>query len=142
MSDINDVIRRSRQKGKFSERKEFTISTERAFEKIQKFALQSPEHYILEIIQGAVANGARFIDLKIGKSESRIAWTGGLFLFDQLQQVFDYLLADKSDQSIVAIRQIALGISGMLSLKPSCIIIESGDGTLEGTSRFEYFQKQ
>ncbi len=137
MSDIDDVIRRSREPGQFSERKEFTIAKDRAIEKMRKFALKTPSHYILELIQGAVANGATYIDIFVDSGTTRIAWTGGVFPLEELQQIFDFLFTDNEDRESAAIRQLAVGVNALLAFKPKKIIIESGDGTIENSTRIE-----
>ncbi len=137
MSDIDDIIRRSREPGQFSERKEFTIAKDRAIEKMRKFALKTPSHYILELIQGAVANGATYIDASIDSNITRVAWTGGIFSQKELQQIFDYLFSDNTDEESTAIRQLAVGVNALLAFKPSQIVIESGDGTFEHSTRIE-----
>ena len=137
MSDIDEVIRRSREPGQFSERKEFTIAKERGIQKMRKFALKTPSHYILEFIQGAVANGATYIDILVNSQTTRVAWTGGVFALEHLQQIFDFLFSDKSEKEFTAIRQLAIGVNAMLHFKPRQIVIESGDGTMANSTRIE-----
>ncbi len=137
MSSIDEVIRRSREVGKFSERKEFSIAKARAIQKLRKFALKTPSHYILELIQAAVANRATYLNIDVDLDTTRIAWTGGGFALKELQQIFDYIFSDHQETENAAIQQLAIGINALLVFEPQRIIIESGQGTIATSTRIE-----
>lgn len=137
MSSIDEVIARSRQKGNFTERKTFTVARQSAIQKMRKFALSDPHYYVLELIQASVANGATYIDLDIKSQSVRLSYVGGGFSESELSQLFDFLFASKDDLDIADARQLALGINALLLAEPDQIVIESGDGTLDGTTRVE-----
>jgi hypothetical protein len=137
MSSIDDVINRSRQPGGFKERKRFSVARQRAIQKMRQFALADPHYYVLELIQAAVANGGRHVDLQIDKSSFGLSYVGGGFVQEELAQLFDFLFASKEDFEHGDIRQLALGINAMMIMEPTTIVIESGDGTISGTTRIE-----
>lgn len=137
MSSIDEVIARSQQGAKFSERRTFSVARQSAIQKMRKFALADPHYYVLELIQAAIANGATYIDLAIADSDVRMSYVGGGFSEAELSQLFDFLFASKDDLEIADARQLALGINALLLTEPKQITIESGDGTLEGTTRVE-----
>ena len=132
---IEDVIARSRQPGAFVERKRFAVERANAIRKMRQFALADPHYYVLELIQSAVANGGTSINLSVNKSECVFSYVGGGYGEDDLIKLFDFLFAAKSDMAYSALRQLALGVNAMLLMSPEEIIIESGDGSLEGTTR-------
>jgi hypothetical protein len=135
MSSIDQVIARSRQQGEFTERKRFTVARANAIRKMRQFALADPYFYVLELIQSAVANGASYIDVSVQKSDFVLSYVGGGYDRDELTQLFDFLFAAKSDMSYSDLRQLALGVNAMMLMEPAEIVIESGDGTLENTTR-------
>lgn len=132
---IEDVIARSRQPGDFVERKRFAVERANAIRKMRQFALADPHYYVLELIQSAVANGGSSINLSVNKSECVFSYIGGGYDEGALIKLFDFLFAAKSDMAYSALRQLALGVNALLLMSPGEIIIESGDGTLEGTTR-------
>ncbi len=142
MSNIDEVIARSRQPGGFKERKRFTVARQRAIRKMRQFALADPHYYVLELIQAAVANQATHVDLKIDKRTFGLSYVGGGFTQEELAQLFDFLFASKSDFAHGDIRQLALGVNALMIMEPARIIIESGDGTMAGTTRIEIKQSE
>ncbi|MFV8749127.1 hypothetical protein ACNOYE_01105 [Nannocystaceae bacterium ST9] len=141
MSAIEQVIARARMAGEigFSERRQFKLARARAIEKLRRFALADPYFYILELIQAAIANGATHVDIGCGEGEGdevRISWIGGQRLREaELAQLFDFLFAAKERLDLADVRSLALGVNALLLFAPSSIVIESGDGSPEGTSR-------
>ena len=137
MSSISAVIERARAGSAYSERKRFTIARGRAIEKMRRFALADPHFYILELIQAAVANQAEYIEISIEDGNVTLAYIGGGLARDDLGNLFDYLFASKDRAEIGHLRELALGINAVLLFGPDRVIVESGDGTLEGTTRME-----
>ena len=89
MSAIDQVIARARQGDVgFSERKQFKLARRRAIEKLRRFALADPYFYVLEIIQGAIAGGADYVDIACSEGDVLISWTGGSIKPDELAQLF------------------------------------------------------
>jgi hypothetical protein len=136
MSAIDQVIARARQgEVAFAERKQFKLARRRAIEKLRRFALADPYFYILEIIQAAIAGGADYVDIACREGEVLISWTGGHVREDELAQLFDFLFASKERLDLAHVRSLALGVNALMLFEPEMVIIESGDGTPEGTSR-------
>lgn len=137
MSSIDQVIARSRQKGGFSERKSFTVARQRAIRKMREFALADPHYYILELIQSAVANGANYIDIHVTSKAVTTSYVGGYYLHNELAQLFDFLFASKDKLEHGHVRELALGINALLLFEPEMVVVESGDGTRDGSTRLE-----
>lgn len=135
MSGIEEIIARSRQPGTFVERRTFTVARDRAIAKMRKFALASPYHYVLELIQAAVSNGAQYVDLDLRGSRMGLSYVGGGFSPDELGRLFDFLFASKEDVDTADVRQLALGLNALFLFEPDEIVLESGDGTPKGTTR-------
>lgn len=135
MSDIGAVVARSRMAGEFSERRTFTLARKRAIQKMRQFALADPYYYVLELIQAAVANGATHINVATDESSFTLSYTGGFFREEELGQLFDFLFAGKDRTDIGHVRELALGINALLLFQPDRIVVESGNGTPESTTR-------
>ncbi len=104
---------------------------------MRQFALADPHYYVLELIQAGVANGATHLNLDIEKRSFGMSYVGGGFVSEELAQLFDFLFASKKDVAHGDMRQLALGVNALMILEPDSIVIESGDGTLDGTTRIE-----
>ncbi|MGM0558140.1 MAG: hypothetical protein ACQEVA_17280, partial [Myxococcota bacterium] len=137
MASIDQVVSRSRQPGGFSEKKRFSVARQRGIRKMREFALADPHYYVLELIQAAVANSAKNVDIRAEKREFGLSYIGGGFTQEELAQLFDFLFASKKDFEHGDIRQLALGINALMIFEPDSIIVESGDGTMKGTTRIE-----
>ena len=111
MSDISQVVARSRIAGGFSERRTFTLARKRAIQKMRQFALADPYYFVLELIQAAVANGATYINVATDDSSFTLSYTRGFFREEELGQLFDFLFAGKDRTDIGHVRELALGIN-------------------------------
>jgi hypothetical protein len=136
MSAIDQVIARARQGDvAFAERKQFKLARRRAIEKLRRFALADPYFYILEIIQAAIAGGANYVDIACSNGDVLISWIGGHVREEELAQLFDFLFASKERVDLAHVRSLALGVNALMLFEPELVVIESGDGSPEGTSR-------
>ncbi|MEZ4380842.1 MAG: hypothetical protein R3A79_05815 [Nannocystaceae bacterium] len=137
MSSIDAVIARARRPGTFSARQTFTLARTRAIQKMRHFALANPHYYVLELVQASIASGATWVALEVDHDSFTLSYVGGGFPEAGLANLFDFLFASKERAEFAALRALALGINALMLFHPRRIIIESGDGTLEGTARME-----
>lgn len=138
MSAIDEIIARSRSPGTFVERRSFTLSKEKAIEKLREFSLRNPNQYILELIQAAVFADATYIAVDITPERLLVAWVGGKpFEANDLESIFDYLFADRAERSTRHLTQLAVGLNAILQRNPKSIRIESGDGSAGQTARMD-----
>ncbi len=130
MSQLDDLLARSRAPGRFVERRTFTLSREKAIEKQREFALRHPRQYVLELVQAAVFAGATYIAIDTRAHSLLVAWVGGRSLSARdLEGLFDYLFADRGDARWRHLVQLAIGVNAILQRKPRTLRIESGDGS-------------
>lgn len=135
MSGIEAVIARSRRPGGFSERKSFSVARRRGIQKLRRFALVDPHHYILELVQSAIANRANHLNIALEHERCTLSYIGGGLREAELGQLFDFLFASKDRTDIGHVRELALGLNAVLLFQPDRVVVESGDGTLAGTTR-------
>lgn len=142
MSEIDALLARSRAPGTFVERRRFTLSRDRAIEKLREFALRDPHQYVLELVQAAVFSEARWIAVDVTPTRLLFAWVGGRPLpEDGLADIFDYLFASHTDAETRPMVQLAIALNAILQRKPKLLRIESGDGTVDGTVRLDLDRK-
>jgi len=136
--NVDALIERSRRPGAFVERRRFTLSRDKAIEKLREFSLRDPAQYVLELVQAAVFAGATYIAVESRPERVLVAWVGGRRLREaELTQLFDYLFADRGDPSQRHLVQLAIGMNAILQRKPRVLRVESGDGTFDHTLRLE-----
>ncbi len=142
MSGLDDLLSRSRSPGTFVERREFTLSRDKAVEKLREFSLRHPAGYVLELVQAAVFAGATYIAIDISDEALLVAWVGGRSCqAHQLESIFDYLFLARTDPETRHLSQLAIGLNALLQRKPTLVRLESGDGTAEGTVRVDLDQR-
>jgi hypothetical protein len=138
MSLMDDIVARSRAPGDFISRGSFSLSKDKAMEKIREFSLRHPEQYVLELIQAANFSGASYIAVNVDTQQLILAWVGGPPITEgELSQIFDYLFIRSSRSQTRHLHQLAIGLNALLQRRPEVLRIESGDGTREGTARLD-----
>jgi len=138
MSEVQALLERSRSPGEFVERRRFTLSRDKAIEKLREFALRDPNQYVLELVQAAVFAEARWIAIDVTADRLLFAWVGGRPLPEAgLAGIFDYLFASQLKGETRHMAQLAIALNAILQRKPGLLRIESGDGTPEGTVRLD-----
>ena len=142
MSQLDDLLNRSRAPGTFVERRRFSLSRGKAIEKLREFALRNPRQYVLELVQSAVFSGATYVAIDVDHEHMLLAWVGADPIRpEQLENIFDYLFADRGARPTRHLVQLAIGLNAILQRKPKVLRIESGDGTLDGTTRLDLNKK-
>lgn len=142
MSAMAEVLARSRTPGRFIERKRFSLSRDKAVEKLREFALRHPQQYVLELVQAAVFAGARWIAFDIEPDRLLFAYVGGRPLDgDGLANIFDYLFTSGADPANRHMVQLAIALNAILQRNPTLVRIETGDGTPENTVRMDLDKK-
>jgi hypothetical protein len=138
VSQLDDILARSRSPGAFVERSRFTLARDKAVEKLRQYALRDPRRYILELVSSGVFAGARFMAVDVNKDEVVVAWVGGRpFQAVDLEHLFDYLLSRRHGSDNQHLIQLAVGVNALLQRSPEMLSIESGDGTPAGTVRMD-----
>ncbi|MEQ1507804.1 MAG: hypothetical protein ABMB14_36585, partial [Myxococcota bacterium] len=129
MSTLDALLARSRSPGTFVERRSFTLSRDKAIAKQREFALRHPRQYLLELVQAAVFAGATYMAVDTRPQSLLVAWVGGPVLGPrELENLFDYLFADRGDGRWRHLVQLAIGVNALLQREPRLLRIESGDG--------------
>lgn len=138
MSELDDLLARSRAPGRLVERRRFTLARERAIEKMREFTLRDPAQYLLELVEAAVLAGASWVAVDVRPESVLVGWVGCPPIPREIaENLYDALFYDQRDRARRAWMQLAVGVNALQRLEPSSVWVESGDGTAEGTFRLE-----
>ncbi|MCB9679254.1 MAG: hypothetical protein H6737_29390 [Alphaproteobacteria bacterium] len=136
MSDLDSLLARSKDPGSFVERRQFTLSREKALEKMRQFTLRHPGQYALEVVQAAVFMEARWMFVDATDEAVTLGWIGGKAISRaEMDGLFDYLFVSEANAETRHLRQIAIAVNVLLQRKPELMRIESGD--INGAARLD-----
>lgn len=130
MSQLDAILARSHAPGPLKTRRRFTLSRERAVEKLRQFTLRDPSQYVLELVQAAVFHGATYVAVDVSADRVVVAWVGAPIIEEvELESLFDNLFADHGNTTRRHLVQLAMGTNALLRRPLRTLRIESGDGT-------------
>lgn len=136
MSELDQLLSRAQNTSGFVEKTRFTLAQSKAIEKMREFTLRHPRQYVLELLQGAAFNGARWMVVETSSRGLLLAWIGGKPLKrKELSNLMNYLFSDQGVQETRHLMQMAIGLNSAMQNGAVTIQIESGDGTKEGSIR-------
>jgi hypothetical protein len=135
MTRAADLLTARRLGAAPAERRTFTLSRSRAIEKLRAFALADPHYFVLELAQSAIANHAQSLHVRTSKDRFSLTYHGGHFVEAELAALLDFLFAGKHREDVGHVRELALGVNALWRFEPERIIVESGDGTVPGSTR-------
>ncbi|MFP4597451.1 MAG: hypothetical protein ACLFVJ_04315 [Persicimonas sp.] len=113
-----------RAEGALADRGEFRLDREKAREKLQKFRLKDPHHYVLEFVQAAHLLGATRIAIAIDADEMEMRFDGEPLGAEQLEGLYDAPFSEDVDRKTRALRHLAIGLSAAQAMEPSVVQIE------------------
>jgi len=128
MTRAIDILEEYKSEGEFDSMGHFTLDKKKAREKMKKYQLIYPHYYVLELIQAAVASGAKKIDVYVDADDCIITFDGKLYSRENLDNLYSSLFVSQSDLSFERYRELAIGINSALALNPQFIKLISGDG--------------
>ena len=102
----------------------FTISLERAQEKLAEYQLAEPRHYVLNALAAAVAGGASYARCRVSSNEVTLEFDGSGFSIQELESLWSEVL----NPTRVRLQEMGVALNGALALKPRGISLISWDG--------------
>jgi hypothetical protein len=115
MSSLDSFVGKAGEAGTRQSEGEFSISSAKQLEKLQGLLLEEPGNFLLKIIQGLVASGAREVRCTLGRLSMRIEATGCKHPRHGLLERFSRKVGGQKD----ATDDLALGVLGALGLQMS-----------------------
>ena len=98
-----------------SDRGSFTLATEKALAKLEKFQLPDPTYFILQWVQALAAAQAQHINMSYsttslkGSFELAICFDGPGYSRNELDGLYDHVFRSGRDRSVDRLRELALG---------------------------------
>lgn len=114
-----------RQSGALDSSGEFTLSRDHAQKKLQQFALPEPRLYVLNLVASALCGGATFAEFTTDADE---LWLRTDAQLEDPRQLAEFESLVFSSETASALKELAIGLSGILPLKPKLIELEVSDG--------------
>ena len=111
----------------------FEIDRDEAREKMQRFRLEDPHLYIIELMQAAYLLGATFVAARVEANQVTVRFDGDPLFASDFSQVYAAAFARRKTRRDLAMRHLALALGAVRGLDPSKIVIESS--TIDGASR-------
>lgn len=114
-----------------SDRGSFTLATEKALAKLEKFQLPDPKLFILQWVQALVASGAQNIAMAYEESsiqnkfELTIDFDGPGYSRTEVDGLYDHVFRSGRDRSVDRLRELALGWLSACSLPISIMWLDS-----------------
>jgi hypothetical protein len=114
-----------RSEGRLTASGEFRLDRDKAREKMQKFQLRDPHHYVLEFVQAAHLLGADDIRFDIDADEMRVQLTNVSVTADDLEDIYDAVFSASTDPRTRALRHLAIGLNAAQAMEPSVVRVKS-----------------
>lgn len=98
-----------------SDRGSFTLATEKALAKLEKFQLPDPSYFVLQWIQALAANQAQRVDIKYtagglkGEFEMKLIFDGPGYTRQEVDGLYDHVFRSGRDRAMDRLRELALG---------------------------------
>lgn len=119
--ELSDFLGELAAQGVVDSRGHFTLDIEKAREKLRRFQLPTPYHYVLCLLGAACAAGARTLQVHSEGLETIIEFDGQPFRFEDFKDLFGAFLTPGR----TAVHELAMGVHGARGLSPEYIKVDS-----------------
>lgn len=127
VAKTEDYIQLLQQEADFQSSGRFSLEAKKALQKMQKFRLQDPSEYILQLVSCAVMRGASQVQVEVGGRAIRVGFDGEPFSARDLEDIFE-CASQASQQPLTASgAHLAIALQAMRSYNPDVLIVESSD---------------
>lgn len=131
MADIDELVGALAHEGQHLIRGEFVLDRDKAREKMSKFQLVDPYHYVLELVQAAHLLNASVMRFNIDADELELILEGerleGLSA-QQLELVYSAAFMRHQDRRLLALRHFGIALGAIWALNPLKVELVSVDG--------------
>ena len=106
----------------------FRVDRRRALEKMERFQLEDPRRYVLELLAAAACSGTDAVHLYNDSDDLILSWTGTSLSGDELDGLFDHLFGETRTPRAALAQHLAIGVLAAHGLRPRWLRVDSGDG--------------
>lgn len=127
--ELADLVRNLSSEGRFDSTGGFTLDLSHAVEKLKKYQLEDrASHYILKLVQCAVASGASAIHLNSNSHRVSLRMDAVSIPAEELQNLFSYILVGRKEHHKRNLRALAVGINSAIGVGAREISLTSWNG--------------
>lgn len=131
MSSVDELVGALAREGQQLSQGEFVLDRDKAREKMSKFQLSDPYHYVLELVQAAHLLNAQAIRFDIDADELELILEGealNSLSAQQLEQVYSAAFMRQQDSQRQALRHFGIALGAIGALHPQQVELVSVDG--------------
>jgi hypothetical protein len=126
---LEETLDEMRDEGELEGEGVFTVNAARARSSMQKFLLENPRSYVLNLVAYAVASSASEIQIYKDMDDLLLTHDGDPLTEDEMRS-----LARPTDEGPIPLRELGFALRGAQSLKPKWVTVESGSNRLRMTA--------
>ncbi|GMU55375.1 MAG: hypothetical protein AMXMBFR33_45210 [Candidatus Xenobia bacterium] len=123
--ELANLLENLRSEGTFQSHGSFTLDLVHAREKLKKFQLLDPYHYVLPLVSAVVLGGGSTLRCRVGPARFSMEFDGTPFTVEELEGMFSVLLVGSSPVAQRRVAELAVGINAALSLSPRQVSLVS-----------------
>ena len=113
----------------------FRVDRKRALSKLERFQLEDPARYVLELVAAAVCAGAPRVDIRNDADDFEVTFRGEAPTEAELATLWDHLFARDAQGRDAMLQHLATGVLAALATKPRWIRIDRGETDEAGAVR-------
>ncbi len=135
--DDRDLLEDLRQVGQVDSVGRFTLDAAKAREKMKRYQLSDPHHYVLQVVQSAVAGGALSLEIRVDADDCWMDFDAPPPDETELRNLFNHLFGSGTAPRERSLRALATGLNSALALDPSEIRLDAWNGVQGWTLRMD-----
>jgi hypothetical protein len=126
MSGVDELLGNLQSDGVLESEGTFTVDLAKAREKLERYRLPTPRHYILSLLSCAVCSGASTFRYEKSGGEWSVGFDGEPFGVAELKKLFEnMLLGTLGSES--RLKELGMAVHGARGLELQSLVLESGD---------------
>jgi hypothetical protein len=127
MSGVDELLGNLQAAGVLESHGTFTVDLRKAREKLQRYQLVTPRHYVLSLLSSAIGSGAKKFFFEKSGGECRVGFDGQPYTVDELKRLFENMVLG-TVAAEPRLSDLGLAVQGARGLAPKFLEIESGFG--------------
>lgn len=124
MTGVDGLLGKLNAGGTLDSHGTFTIDLKSAQEKLEKYRLATPQHYILSLLSAAIHSGAKTFLLERSGAECRVGFDGRPYIRSELKGLIENMVLGTMGAD-PRLNDLGIALQGARSLKPRSLRIES-----------------
>jgi hypothetical protein len=119
--ELANSLNSMKEEGEWQGSGSFSLASERAQAMMERFLLEEPRAYVLNLISAGVASGATGISLLTDADDCIVRFDGVGPTHSELEQLLSYAM---DEEAPTRLREMALGVFGARALKPRWVKVK------------------